>query len=189
MGLPALDAEVPDLDLPALLHGRDEGRVRLRDLRGRWVVVFFYPADFSFICPTEVRGFARAYQRFVDAEAEVLAISPDDVATHRAWAEELGGIPYPMLSDADGAAARAWGALSSDGRLPDRSTYIVDPQGRLGFVMKVSRNVGRGVGETLRVLLGLRTGRLCPADWQPGDESYDGPDDLVAARDRTAAAG
>lgn len=172
MPLPALDDPAPPFSLPALT-ARGEGRLSLRDLAGRWVVVFFYPADFSFVCPTEVRGFAAAYPRFVEAGAEVVGISPDDLASHRAWAAELGGIPYPLLSDPGNLTAAAWGAARPGAERPERATFIVDPEGVLGFAMKVSRNVGRGVAETLRVLRGLQTGRLCPADWQPGDESFD----------------
>lgn len=145
----------------------------LAGLRGRWVVVFFYPADFSFVCPTEVRGFAAAYADFVAEEAEVVGVSPDAVEVHRAWSSELGGLPYPLCTDAGNAAALAWGATADSAERPERATYIVDPEGMLLFVMRVSRNVGRGVAETLRVLRALRTGRLCPVDWSPGDPTYD----------------
>lgn len=169
MSLPALDADAPLFDLPALTPS-GEKHISLARLRGSWVVVFFYPADFSFVCPTEVRGFARRYEEFRQAGAEVLGISPDTIESHRAWAQELGGLPYPLLSDADNRVALAYGACSDAEGRPDRATYIVDPEGKLLFVMKVARNVGRGVSETLRVLEALRTGRLCPADWHPGDD-------------------
>lgn len=174
MSLP-LESEAPDFDLPAWTP-RGVARIRLRALRGSWVVLFFYPADFSFICPTEVRGFAAAYGAFRDAGAEVLGCSPDDVESHRAWSEELGGIPYPLLADADNRVAVAYGAAVLGQRRPERATYILDPDGRVLFVMKVARNVGRGVTETLRVLRALQTGRLCPADWHPGDPTAELPE-------------
>jgi peroxiredoxin (alkyl hydroperoxide reductase subunit C) len=178
----ALDAPAPDFDLLGVRAGED-CRVSLRSLRGRWAVVFFYPADFSFVCPTEVRGFAAAHERFAEAGATVVGVSPDPPDTHRAWAEELGGIPYPLLSDAGNRVAELYGAAAPGMARPDRATYVVDPDGVLLAITKVARNVGRGVAETLRVLLALQTGRLCPADWQPGDTTGDpGLDEVLIQR-------
>ncbi len=172
--LPALDADAPDFSLPAFTPA-GERTISLRGLRDRWVVLFFYPADFSFVCPTEVKGFAAHYEDFRSAGAEVLGASPDDVASHRDWAAELDGIPYPLLADRGNLVAQAYGAASSADAQPDRATFIVNPEGKLAFAMKVAANVGRGVAETLRVLQALQTGRLCPADWQPGEANYDVP--------------
>jgi peroxiredoxin (alkyl hydroperoxide reductase subunit C) len=169
MSLPSLDDDAPAFELPALT-ATGQRRISLGDLRGSWVVVFFYPADFSFVCPTEVRGFARRYEEFRQEDAEVLGISPDDIATHQAWSKELGGIPYPLLSDAGNTVAVRYGACNRGEGRPDRATFIVDPEGKLLFAMKVARNVGRSVSETLRILQALRSGRLCPADWHPGDD-------------------
>jgi peroxiredoxin 2/4 len=179
---PELEAPAPDFTLDALLPDGRTNRVGLRSLRGSWVVLFFYPADFSFVCPTEVRGFAARYPDFRDAGAEVLGASPDDLDTHRAWAQELGGLPYPLLSDAGNQVAASYGAAAAGQPRPDRATFVVDPEGRLLFAERVARNVGRGVGETLRVLQALQTGRLCPADWRPGDETFELDRDATPSR-------
>lgn len=173
MPLPALESAAPDFDLDALMPDGAVRRVGLRGLRGRWVVMFFYPADFSFVCPTEVRGFAQRFAQFSEAGAEVLGVSPDSTDTHREWARELGGLPYPLLCDPGNAVALGYGAAAEGQSRPDRATFVIDPEGRLLYAERVSRNVGRGVGETLRVLQALQTGRLCPADWRPGDETFD----------------
>jgi len=170
--MPNLNAPAPPLSLPGVERGV-ERRWTLADLRGHWVVLFFYPADFTFVCPTEVVGFHRRLKDFADCDARVLGISNDDVAMHRAWAEELGGIDFPLLSDADGAVARAYGVLNeADGRA-FRATVIVSPAGLIAYVVVSPMNVGRSVEETLRVLRALRTERLCPADWKPGEPTLE----------------
>jgi alkyl hydroperoxide reductase subunit AhpC len=168
-----LDAEAPDFDLDGLYPDGSVRKVSLRSLRGRWVVLFFYPADFSFVCPTEVRGFAKRHGEFVAAGAEVLGVSPDDIESHREWAKELGGLPYPLLSDPGNTVGLPYCACADAHSRPERSTFIIDPDGLLLYIERVARNVGRGVAETLRVLQALQTGRLCPADWQPGEETFD----------------
>lgn len=162
---------------PALsLDGVEDGRKTHFDLasqKGQWTVVVFYPADFSFVCPTEVTGFSKRVGDFAAANADVVAISTDPVSTHEAWAKELGGVAIALLSDPDGAAIRTWGAEdAADASSPKRAlraTYIVDPKGVIAWAMASSRNIGRSVSETLRVLEALQTGRMCPADWEPGD--------------------
>jgi len=173
MPLPILEAAAPEFALDALMPDGGVHRLALRSLRGSWVVLFFYPADFSFVCPTEVRGFAARHPQFREAGAEVLGVSPDDTATHRAWAAELGGLPFALLTDPGNAVALAYGAAAEGQTRPDRATFVLDPEGRLLYAERVARNVGRGVGETLRVLQALQTGRLCPADWRPGEETFD----------------
>jgi peroxiredoxin 2/4 len=167
-----LQAQVPDFSLAGVAGG-EERRFRLSDRRGRWAVLFFYPADFTFICPTEVQGFDRRLAEFEAAEAEVLGISVDDLASHRQWAAELGGLRLPLLSDPDGAAARAFGVFNEGDGRSYRATLIVDPEGRLAYFVASPANVGRSVEETLRVLKALQTGRLCPADWTPGAATGD----------------
>ena len=158
------------------LKGIDRGRVgdySLKLYRGRWVVLFFYPADFSFICPTEVTGFSKTVGEFRAEEAEILGVSVDSLETHRAWAEELGGINYPLLSDADKKVSRLYGVLEEDAGVSQRATAIIHPDGEVKYLVVSDMNVGRSVEETLRVLKALRTGRLCPSDWKPGDETGD----------------
>jgi alkyl hydroperoxide reductase subunit AhpC len=158
------------------LEGVQDGKTRtfaLEEFRGRWVVLFFYPADFTFVCPTEIRGFHARDREFAAAGAQILGISVDDVASHRAWADELGGVAFPLLSDPSRATCRAYGVLNeADGRA-FRATIVVSPEGRIAYTLVSPMNVGRSVDETLRVLLALQTGRLCPAGWRPGDPTLD----------------
>jgi len=182
MPVPALESPAPDFSLDALMPDGGTRRIGLRSLRGQWVVLFFYPADFSFVCPTEVRGFAARHRDFLDAGAVVLGASPDDLETHRAWSQELGGLPYPLLCDPGNAVACACGAAAENQPRPDRATLLIDPEGRLLYLERVSRNVGRSVAETLRILQALQTGRLCPADWRPGEPTFDLDADRPAAR-------
>lgn len=163
---------VPDFTLSGVLGDR-EGRWRLADLRGRWVVLFFYPADFTFVCPTEVAGFHREREAFAKLGVEILGVSVDSVESHREWARELGGISYPLLADTDGKVATAYGVLDREAGVARRVTFVIDPPGVVAYVVASHHNVGRSVEETLRVVRALQTGRLCPADWHPGDSTSD----------------
>ncbi len=159
-----------DFSLPGVQGGRT-GRFALRDYRGRWVVLFFYPADFSFVCPTEVRGFQQRLEAFRASGCEVLGVSVDSVESHLAWARELGGVDYPLLSDEGGVVSRAYGVLDEAEGRARRATFIIGPGGCVEYCVLSHKNVGRSVEETLRVLKALQTGRQCPADWQPGEEA------------------
>jgi alkyl hydroperoxide reductase subunit AhpC len=169
-----LNANAPDFRLEGVEQGRRR-RFSLSEYRRRWVVLFFYPADFTFVCPTEMRGFQTRLPELTAMDAVVLAVSPDAVATHEEWARELGGLDFPLLSDAERAVGRAYGVLDEREGRPYRATFVVNPQGRIGYLTISPMNVGRSVEETLRVLQALQTGRLCPADWHPG-EATGGPE-------------
>jgi peroxiredoxin (alkyl hydroperoxide reductase subunit C) len=136
------------------------------------VVLFFYPADFTFVCPTEIRGFHARRAEFARADCQILAVSVDDIESHRAWATELG-VGYPLLSDPARVAARAYEVLNEAEDRAFRATFVVGPEGRVGYFVVSPMNVGRSVEETLRVVQALQTGRLCPADWQAGDPTLD----------------
>ncbi len=163
VGLPA-----PDFSLPGVHAGR-RADFRLMDFKGRWVVLFFYPADFSFICPTEVKRFHAQYAAFQREGAEILGVSVDPPTLHLEWVKELGGIAYPLLSDEKREVARLYDVLDPDANRCQRGTYILSPEGRVAYAVQSAHNVGRSVDETLRVLQALRTGRQCPADWHHGD--------------------
>jgi len=168
-----------DLNAPAplfTLEGAHDGRARrvsLSEFRNRWVVLFFYPADFTFVCPTEVVGFGRRLSEFEALNAQVLGVSVDDVETHRAWAAELGGVAFPLLSDTKREVCQAYQVLNPADQRAWRATIIVSPEGRIAYQVVSPMNVGRSVEETHRVLGALATGRLCPADWQPGQATLD----------------
>jgi len=163
VGLPA-----PDFSLPGVHAGRG-GEFGLRDFKGRWLVLFFYPADFSFVCPTEVRGFHARHAAFRQEGAEILGVSVDPPSLHAEWVKELGGIAYPLVSDEGRAVSRLYDVLDPESNRAQRATYIVSPEGRVAYAVQSAHNVGRSVDETLRVVQALRTGRQCPADWRPGD--------------------
>jgi len=169
-----LDIEAPALSLEGV-QGTRVRRFTLAEFRGRWVILFFYPADFTFVCPTEIRTFQQRLPEITGMNAVVVALSPDDVATHEQWSRELGGVDFPLLSDPERAVARAYDVLDEREGRPYRATFVVTPNGRIGWLTISPMNVGRSVEETLRVVQALQTGRLCPADWQPG-EATGGPE-------------
>ena len=168
----SVNQSAPLFSLPAVENGKSR-ILSLKELKGKWVVLFFYPKDFTFVCPTEVIGFHNEAEAFRKEDAVILAASPDSVETHEAWAKELGGIAYPLLSDPDRALSRSYGVLDPKENLPLRVTYIIDPAGIIAYAVASHMNVGRSVEETFRVLCALKTKKLCPADWQPGEETLD----------------
>jgi peroxiredoxin (alkyl hydroperoxide reductase subunit C) len=137
------------------------------------LVLFFYPADFTFICPTEVTGFNKMAKEFSSENAAILGASVDSIDSHRAWAEELGGLEYPLLSDEDKTLSRAYGVLNEKEGVSLRATFIINPAGVISYQVASHVNVGRSVEETLRVVKALRTERLCPSDWKPDEPTGD----------------
>jgi peroxiredoxin 2/4 len=156
----------PPFDLPCTVGDR-AGRLRLSQIESEMVVLFFYPHDFSFICPTEVVGFHKAREAFAAEHTSIAAVSIDDAQTHLRWARELGGIGYPLLSDEGGALAKAYGVFDESAQKAMRATFILDSKRTIVYCVACPVNVGRSVSETLRVVRALRSGRMCPADWQP----------------------
>ncbi len=140
---------------------------------GKWLVVFFWPKDFTFVCPTEIAEFARKNGEFADRDAQVLGASVDSEFVHLAWRkdhEDLRGLPFPMLADLRKDLSSALGILDEEG-VAKRATFIVDPQGIIRFASVTDMNVGRNVNEVLRVLDALQTDELCPCNWQRGEET------------------
>ncbi len=143
--------------------------VSLGDYRGRWLVLLFYPLDFTFVCPTEIMAFSRRAEEFRALGADLLAVSTDSVYSHQAWIEfVLGPVAFPLASDLSKEVSRAYGVLDEEAGVARRGLFIVDPGGVVRHEVVHDEAVGRSVDETLRVLRALRTGELCPADWQPG---------------------
>jgi peroxiredoxin (alkyl hydroperoxide reductase subunit C) len=165
-------AKAPAFTLKGIYQGRVE-EYSLKSYPGKWLILFFYPADFTFICPTEVVGFSRMAAEFRAVRAEILGVSVDSVETHRAWIEELGGIDYPLLSDERKSVSRAYGVLEEKEGVSLRATFIINPAREVSYFVVSHMNVGRSVEETLRVLKALRTGKLCPAEWKPGEPTGD----------------
>ncbi|MDO8434933.1 MAG: redoxin domain-containing protein [Candidatus Binatus sp.] len=159
----------PSFDLPCAAGGRI-ARLSLAKFSTELALIFFYPRDFSFICPTEVTGFNRALKDFTDEATTVVGASIDDAESHLKWARELGGIEFPLLADTDGKLAKAFGIFDEKEQVALRATFILDQKRKVVFSASCPLNVGRSVVETLRIVRALRTGQLCPADWKPGVE-------------------
>ena len=151
--------------------------VKLSDYAGKWLILMFYPLDFTFVCPTELTAFSDRLEEFEGIGAEVIGISTDSVHSHRAWIktprEENGveGLQYPLAADTGGRLARQFGVLIEDEGIALRGSFVIDPEGILRYSVVHDMNIGRSVDETLRVLQGLQTGGLCSADWTPGQEN------------------
>ncbi len=148
------------------------------DYPGKWKVYFFWPKDFTFVCPTEIAEFAKLSKQFEDRDAQILGGSIDSEFVHLAWRnnhEDLRDIPFPMLADIKRELAGALGILDPKEGVAQRATFIVDPDGIIRFVSVTDLSVGRNIDEVLRVLDALQTDELCPCNWQKGEAT------LVAA--------
>ncbi len=147
--------------------------VSLDDYKGKWLVLFFYPADFSFICPTEITGFNRELERFKKLNAEILGGSVDGKYAHLAWIKrgDLGELKYPLFSDIKKEMSERYGVLDAKEGVALRGLFIIDPQGVVQYQVVHNLSVGRNVEEVLRVLEGLQTSNLCPLNWKPGQKT------------------
>jgi peroxiredoxin (alkyl hydroperoxide reductase subunit C) len=174
---------VPDEDVHAYVRGeRAPSEFALSSHRGRWVVLFFYPRDFTFICPTELASFAERHDDFLHEHAVVLAASTDSYFSHKAWFESdprLANVRYPVIADTAHELSRSFDVLLEDGAT-HRGTFIIDPSGVLVHMSVNEHDVGRSVDEVLRILKAFRTGALCPADWAPGAATLTSEDDWLA---------
>ncbi len=170
VGQPAPDFNMPSTkDIETLREN-----VKLSDYKGKWLILLFYPLDFTLVCPTELIAFSDRLDELQGAGAEVLGVSTDSVHSHRAWLKTpqdnggIEGVKYPIASDVGGKLARQYNILVEEANIALRGLFIVDPEGTLQYAVTHSLNIGRSVDETLRVLQGLETGGLCSADWKPG---------------------
>jgi peroxiredoxin (alkyl hydroperoxide reductase subunit C) len=142
--------------------------------KGKWLVLFFYPKDFTFVCPTEIAGFAAKNQAFLDRDAQLLTGSTDSEFVHHAWRthhNDLKNLPFPMLADIKREFTAALGILDKNEGVAQRATFIVDPDGIIRFVYVTDLSVGRSPDEVLRVLDALQTDELCPCNWKQGEET------------------
>jgi peroxiredoxin (alkyl hydroperoxide reductase subunit C) len=168
----------PSFDMPSTrnVEKLDEP-VRLEDYKGKWVVLLFYPLDFTFVCPTELTTFSDKYEDFEGIGAEVIGVSTDSVFSHRAWLQtsrEKGGVEglkYPLASDITKQVSRDYGVLIEDRGVALRGLFVIDPEGVLRYAVIHDLNVGRSAEETLRVIQALQTGGLCQAEWRPGQQT------------------
>ena len=150
--------------------------VTLDDYKGKWLILFFYPYDFSFVCPTEILALSNHYEEFQVLGADILGVSTDSVYAHRAWLQTpqqengIQGTQYPLASDNTHAVAEAYGVLVEEEGAALRGLFIIDPEGILQYAVVHNMNVGRSVDETLRVLEALQAGGLCGVNWSPGED-------------------
>ncbi len=146
-------------------------QVSLKDYEGKWLVMFFYPLDFTFVCPTEITSYSKRVEEFNKEGAEVLSVSTDSEYSHQAWINSsLGKVNFPMASDRTKKVANDFGILLEDEGVALRGLFIIDPEGIVRYSVIHDNNIGRSVDETLRVLKALKTGGLCPVDWNEGDD-------------------
>ena len=158
-----------------------------RDLRGKWSIVFFYPADFTFVCPTELGDLADVYPQFQKLGVEVYAVSTDTHFTHKAWhdaSETIRKIKYPMIGDPTGNITRNFGVMIEEEGLADRGTFVIDPEGRIQIVEINAGGIGRDASELLRKVkaaqyVASHPGEVCPAKWKEGDATLAPSLDLV----------
>ncbi|NKY87990.1 peroxiredoxin [Nocardia veterana] len=153
------------------------------DHAGKWRIVFFWPKDFTFVCPTEIAAFGKLNDEFADRDAQVLGVSVDNEFVHFQWRaqhEDLKTLPFPMLSDLKRELVTATGVLNADG-VADRATFIVDPNNEIQFVSVTAGSVGRNVDEVLRVLDALQSDELCACNWKKGDPTINAGELLAAS--------
>ena len=139
-----------------------------------WTVMFWWPKDFTFVCPTEIAEFNRSFGEFRDRETRLIGASTDSEFVHAAWRthhDDLRDLKFPMLADTSKSLAEELGILTADEKVAYRATFIIDPQGTIQWVSVNGLNVGRNVKEVLRVLDGLQTDELCPCNWEKGQET------------------
>lgn len=155
------------VDASGVFHWYD-----LNDSRGKWVVLYSYPLDFTFICPTEISGYSARYEEFEKLNCQVFGFSTDSCHSHKAWiARDLGALKHPLLSDMTQEVSEAYGCLIPEKGHTNRATFIIDPTGKLRYAGYHDEDLGRSVDETLRLLSALQTGERCPANWKPGQQT------------------
>lgn len=169
----------PTFKLTAVDNGQFRD-ISLDDYKGKWLLLFFYPLDFTFVCPTEITAFSDHVEKFNDLNCEVLGASIDSQFTHLAWTERpreqggIAGLKYPLLSDMDKTLAQDYGVLSPMG-VALRGLFIIDPEGVVQHATINNLSIGRSVPEALRVLqaaqFAAENGEVCPANWEPGQDS------------------
>ncbi len=170
----------PSFTLPSTkgaTSAKDLGKtISLADFRGKWLIFFFYPLDFTFVCPTEILALSDRLAEFNELDAEVIGASTDSVHSHFAWLNTprekngIAGTAFPLVADFTKEISRAYGVLDEATGAAQRGLFIIDPDGVLRYAVVTNDNVGRSVEETLRVLQALQTGGLCPAEWTPGKQ-------------------
>lgn len=181
-----INEKVPDIEFEAY-HNGDSKTMKLSQFEGQWVVLFFYPADFTFVCPTELKEMAAMYEQFQAEGAEVISVSTDTVFVHKAWqdhSEAISAVNFPMAADPTGKMCRAFGTYIQEEGLSLRGSYVIDPDGVLKAYELHDNSVGRSAAELLRKVQAAKFvrehgGEVCPANWAPGSDTLKPGMDLV----------
>ncbi|QHT62712.1 peroxiredoxin [Paenibacillus lycopersici] len=167
----------PDFSMETVTgNGQDFSTAALSDYKGKWLVLFFYPLDFTFVCPTEITALSAAAEQFSKLDTEILGVSVDSKHSHRAWINTpvndngLGQLSFPLAADITKKVARDYGVLIEEEGVALRGLFIINPEGEVKYQVVNHNDVGRSVEETLRVLQALQSGGLCPINWKPGDK-------------------
>ncbi len=177
---------LPEIELHAFHEGK-EVRLQTTDYEGKWTVFFFYPADFTFVCPTELEELADNYEVFKEMNTEIFSVSTDTVFTHKAWKDNsptIGKVQFPMVADTNGSLSKLFGTYIHEEGLSLRGTFIINPEGEL-IAMEINNNdIGRSAKELIRKIQAAQfvrehDGQVCPANWQPGDDTLEPGMDLV----------
>ncbi len=183
---PLIGQTVPNFSFTAFHKGKDV-QMQMQDFRKQWVIMFFYPADFTFICPTELSEMADAYAELKKMGAEVLSVSTDTWFVHKAWhdhSDSIKKIEFPMVADPTGAICKYFGTYIEAEGLAYRGTFIIDPDGVVKTIEIHDNSIGRAASETVRKLQAAQFvrehgGEVCPANWKPGAKTLKPGADLV----------
>ncbi|HLD81979.1 MAG TPA: redoxin domain-containing protein [Patescibacteria group bacterium] len=183
---PLIGVPLPELTLNALHHEK-EITLKLSEQRGKWLILFFYPADFTFVCPTELAELAGLHEKFVAEGAQVMSVSTDTVFVHKAWhdhSESIKKIQFPMIADPTGTLCRALGTYLEEEGLSLRASFVIDPDGIIKAYEIHDNSIGRSAEELLRKLQAAKFvrehgGNVCPANWKPGGDTLKPGMDLV----------
>jgi peroxiredoxin (alkyl hydroperoxide reductase subunit C) len=181
-----INTKIPDFKAQAYHEGKFK-TVTQNDLRGKWSILFFYPADFTFVCPTELGDMADKYEAFKKLGVEVYSVSTDTHFVHKAWqdaSDTIKKIRYPMLADPTGTLSRAFGVHIEEEGLAYRGTFVIDPEGRIKLAEIHDNGIGRNADELLRKVqaaqfVSTHPGEVCPAKWHPGEKTLKPGLDLV----------
>ena len=183
---PLINAKVPEFKVQAY-HNGEFKEVSNKDIEGKWAIFFFYPADFTFVCPTELEDLQDKYAKLKEMGVEVYSVSTDSHFVHKAWhdtSERIRKIEYPMLADPTGLLARAFGVMIEEDGMAYRGTFVVNPEGLVKIVEINDNNIGRNADELLRKVeaaqfVATHPGDVCPAKWKKGAETLQPSIDLV----------
>lgn len=187
MTRPLIGQMVPDMTLDVFQHNKTSKVHLQKDFQGKWLILFFYPADFTFVCPTELTDVADHYEEFQKLNAEIVSVSTDTVFVHKAWHDHsptIKDIKYPMAADPTGNLCKALGTYIPEEGLSYRASFIIDPEGIIKAFEIHDNSIGRSADELLRkvqaaIYVRENGGEVCPAKWKPGEKTLKPGMDLV----------